>query len=376
MTRMPPHADPEFLIDLIYEAAFDAAHWPKTLGTIAAAVGGTGALMFTPDVLNPAGEGFQAHNVDLAMMGPYSAYYSDLDITRQVYIELQERAGWRGGVYDVDAIIPREEFTRSPVFNEFFAPGEIGFIAGVCTPAIHDLQLPRVHLSVFRPPGGEGFDAAAMGMLDVLRPHLRRALQLQARLHRDAVTTQGGLAVLDRLPTGVVVLDAANAVLYLNAEAERILAQRDGLAVAGRRLAATTLSDRALQSALAERNGGALAAIRPSGQRDYIVVVAPTGSEGEPVAGARPRKIVFITDLTVRPPARDDLLRQIWGLTAAEARVAMALLDGISPREIAERAAVSEATVRTQMRAVFDKTGTARQAELVRVLSATLGIHG
>jgi DNA-binding CsgD family transcriptional regulator len=57
-------------------------------------------------------------------------------------------------------------------------------------------------------------------------------------------------------------------------------------------------------------------------------------------------------------------------LTPGEARVAVAAADGLSPESIASRHAVSIHTVRTQLRAVFAKTGTSRQAELVSLLAS------
>ena len=53
------------------------------------------------------------------------------------------------------------------------------------------------------------------------------------------------------------------------------------------------------------------------------------------------------------------------GLTQAEARLAVALCEGLSVEEAAARFGVSLATVRAQLKAVFAKTGTRRQAELV-----------
>ena len=62
-------------------------------------------------------------------------------------------------------------------------------------------------------------------------------------------------------------------------------------------------------------------------------------------------------------------LARLVGLTDAEATVAAMLCVGRRAEEIAERRMVSMPTVRTQIRAVFDKTGTTRQRELVRLAS-------
>jgi len=80
------------------------------------------------------------------------------------------------------------------------------------------------------------------------------------------------------------------------------------------------------------------------------------------------RAIVFVTD-TAQPAIVDTpMLKRLYSVTDAEARVAKALCSGGTLAEVAERLGVSEATVRTQLQSVFRKTGTARQPELVRLL--------
>jgi len=62
------------------------------------------------------------------------------------------------------------------------------------------------------------------------------------------------------------------------------------------------------------------------------------------------------------------MLEELFEMTPAEARVACALVRGLSPRQTAELCGVALGTVRTQLKAVFSKTRTRRQAELVRLL--------
>nr|WP_255613894.1 helix-turn-helix transcriptional regulator [Pseudogemmobacter faecipullorum] len=54
-------------------------------------------------------------------------------------------------------------------------------------------------------------------------------------------------------------------------------------------------------------------------------------------------------------------------LTPAEAKVASLILQGHRPKEIARDLGVSVETVRSQLKAVFAKTGAASQADLVRI---------
>ena len=65
----------------------------------------------------------------------------------------------------------------------------------------------------------------------------------------------------------------------------------------------------------------------------------------------------------------NQLLQQVYGLTPAEARLAMLILDGLAPGDAATSLKVSVATIRTQLSAILKKTGARKQAELVRHLS-------
>jgi DNA-binding CsgD family transcriptional regulator len=70
------------------------------------------------------------------------------------------------------------------------------------------------------------------------------------------------------------------------------------------------------------------------------------------------------------------LLRQMFGFTSAKSRLAKQLLQGRGLGEIAASSGVAEATIRTQMKSVLQKTNTHRQSELVLLLGriARLGI--
>jgi DNA-binding CsgD family transcriptional regulator len=65
----------------------------------------------------------------------------------------------------------------------------------------------------------------------------------------------------------------------------------------------------------------------------------------------------------------------LYNLSPAELRVASALLTGKSPEEYAQEAGVTLNTVRTQVKSLFQKTGTHRQSELVSVLSRAPPLH-
>ena len=78
--------------------------------------------------------------------------------------------------------------------------------------------------------------------------------------------------------------------------------------------------------------------------------------------------MIFLTDPAARtdtPPAR---LRQRYGLTEMEAEIASRLVGGMALAEIGNDLGITIHTVRGHLKRLFAKTGTHRQAELLRVL--------
>ena len=84
--------------------------------------------------------------------------------------------------------------------------------------------------------------------------------------------------------------------------------------------------------------------------------------------------VAFITDPLQRSRQAPEILRERYGLTPAECRVTMLLLDGKAPKEIAGEAGVTIDTVRSQIRSIFGKTGVNRQSDLIRILLDSAGL--
>ena|SRR5258708_5993635 len=160
-----------------------------------------------------------------------------------------------------------------------------------------------------------------------------------------------------------------------------MLSNRDGLSLERNGLRAATRIDTtalrrlihgavqaSLGRGLGHDPGGALAITRPSGKRPLSVLVTPVCANArlfpEPGAAA----VVFISDPEAAEEPQETLLQRLYGLSGAEAGVAALLIQGKTPQEIQEELAISRNTVKTQLKNIFEKTGTRRQAELVRLL--------
>ncbi|GFG68803.1 LuxR family transcriptional regulator [Mycolicibacter senuensis] len=211
-------------------------------------------------------------------------------------------------------------------------------------------------------------------LISALVPHLQQALRCQARLaaaDRRAVDLAN---VTEALRQAVIVVTTDSRIVYANAAAEDMLRSGGGLRMRGGRLEAVAASaDNALQRGIHDAlaagdstpSGSSVLCTRPANQRPYIIEVLPAESAA---GGSARRAMVMVFDPEHESDTTPALLRRHYGLTAGETEVAVMVLSGSGVKDIAERMSLSQATVKTHLQHVFDKTGTHRQADLIRLL--------
>jgi DNA-binding CsgD family transcriptional regulator len=232
-------------------------------------------------------------------------------------------------------------------------------------------------LGCFRAHDRPDFGDEEMRLVETLVPHLQLALRIHARLARAADDRRAAWQAVDGLAVGVVAVDARGRILQSNAAAERMLRARDGIGRDRGGILRASRPDgerelaRALRAAGGRRDAsrGALALPRPSGLRPLQILIASMpGPVGGAWSGAETAAVVLVSDPERTPELPEDRVRRLFRLTRAEARVAVQLTLGASPREIAEASGVRVNSVRFHLKQIYAKTGTRRQAELVSLL--------
>lgn len=220
-------------------------------------------------------------------------------------------------------------------------------------------------------------------LFELAMQHIRRGVDLayqlgtlQERLVRAEGLLDGSPALPQR---ALATLDGDGRPVLVNAAMEAIVRAGDGISLGRSGLALQFRSDHQRFMALVAaaigcldgRAGGSgnMAVARPSGKRPYVVRVSPIPRSEPRLAapGAVVLVIVVDPDAEVEVPAA--LLSASFDLTPHEARVAAAMARGDTIDMIAERHGVAAETVRSQLKTVFAKTGTRRQAELVALLA-------
>lgn len=368
------------LVGRIYEAALQPETWSDVLTRAADQLRATsGSLILQEGTLAPETAGAGAAvgpqvfvaRLDPATLGEYQAYWAPHDLGRQA-MELMPA----GAVATDQSVTNRDDYRRSAIYNEFLRPRQIArVLAGLPSKDHRGVA----HLFFHRPEPQGPFEARDQELLRRLLPHVARAVAIRRHLLDSASARQAAVDALDRLTVGVVFVGAGGQVTHLNRSAETLVAESDGLTVRrGVLCAALSAETRALQQRVREAiatgegrgtaAGGALRLTRPSLRRPLSAVVTPLRQQS--AIGPRGSvAAVFVSDPERERTPPHQLLRDLYGLTSAEARVAGCLASGLTLKETAQRLDVTFETVRSQLKSVFQKTDTRRQAELVAMIA-------
>jgi DNA-binding CsgD family transcriptional regulator len=358
-------------VEAIYDAAMDDALWPRALKHMTDLLGGNCAVV----ALEDGARRFPAYHCvgySPELQEAYNSYYH----FRDPMLDIATRSPPLSVLTD-RMVMPKAELRRLEVHSDFARANGIDSLAYAFAFRAPDRAC---FVAATRSARAGDFEREHVRTLGLLLPHLGRAMRVHVRLEDARVRAEGAAEALDRLAFGVVLVDRHARVVLANRAAEAMLARGDGIGAdaSGLRAAtpAQTAALRRLVAQAADRarvagRGGALRLDRPSLGRPLSVLVTPVGvaDAGDAwLPEPRPAAIVFMADPEQRhrPPASH--LREIYGLTAAEAAVAGSIAQGQGVKDAAKALGIAPSTLRWHRQRVFEKTGTARQTELARLV--------
>ncbi len=371
-----PTADEDFhrLVDAIYESALDVAAMPAALDLFSRythtgspryliwdKLSGHARLGVTPHGCFTSAVSQQEHLQALAApaQGPVSAQLAVLTAVA-------------GGSTALDAP----------------APAAVGATPYDCEGLAHGVRLfDTDEICVWM--SGDRAGDACIGerqrehRLAHVMPHWARAARMQQRNFELSGLASLGLAGLDTLDFGVMVLQADLRVRYANSWAEALVHADAHLALESGVLRARCESLQAvlcrlLDGAVHGRAGNTAAGSWmhiTSGGQPVPIIVMPLISR-QPVEGPwqLPAAMMLMGNTESRSVLDAGVLTSLFGLSRKESIIAIRLAAGETLNEIAEREFLSPHTVRVHIRDTLRKTGTHRQSELVRLLHLLPGV--
>lgn len=360
------------LVGMVYDCALDPRRWEDTLAEL------RGALRFSNAMFTiwTAASGRPLLNVTSGIAPDYAARLAEFGpaIVEQ----------WGGpaaiGAFEIGEpkVLSHERsaahWPDSAYFREWIAPQGISDLMAVAITRERDNYCS---VGFARHVSAGPIGIAEMDLVRLLAPHIRRAASISRLLDVSAVTVATFTAVLDAAPTPILLLDEGLGIVHANRAGRALLDDRDGVVEMHGRLALSSAGQtEALRSmlagngdearlghasgiALARRAGPALLHVLPMRYSPFRANLTPRA------AGA-----VFIATGGGRPSVPSDALAALFGLTPAESRVLSALATGATPLEAAQQLGVGIGTTRTHLLRLFAKTGTNRQADLIRLVGS------
>lgn len=364
------------LVDRIYAAAVEPQGWLSALSELSESLGGAALHL---SIRLPGAEDTPADPVIRVHLDErYHPAFLRFALEALPWKSF-DRTRIEAGFVRANELLDREPIEQTEFYREFMLPQRLA----PESPLVHLISSaegrPVAGMVVYQREGCRPLGDADVALLDALAPHLGRAYQIHCKLSEVRHSHRALREVMDRLPTGVILLDKDARIVLTNRSADQILALGDGIRVErGRPQLDDPRQERAFQQVVARAvrshprpghtSGGTLSVSRPSARRAYPLTVIPLlapppGTNlGEAVA------VVFLADPEGTQISATEVLEALYDLTPAEAELLSLLAEGRSLDEVATLRGVTRNTVRSQLKQVFAKTGTSRQGELVHLV--------
>jgi DNA-binding CsgD family transcriptional regulator len=361
--------DIEPLCERIYDATIEPGSWSDVLDDLARASDCAWAALLTR-----RSDAWIGWRISPAAAPEVDAYLRSDAPQRSITTERLFAIGHPGFISD------HEHFTQQERHQDgFFQWAEAhGYRHGAAT----GFQLKTGDLAVvqvMRRAGQRRFGAADLHSLDRVRPHLARAAMLAARWKMERLRAAADALALVGIPA--VVLSGDCKVMTANTLASQLTEHvawlpQDRLALTDERASAKLrLQVRACAKFGSAYSASSFPAWDGAHHSAMIVHVIPLKGERRELFDGGLALAVFAP--AGSPAVPDcDLIRELFDLTAAEARVAAQLAAGRSVEEIAGAHRVSTSTVRSQTKAILYKVGAHRQAELAARLGTLTSVRG
>lgn len=370
------------LLENIYLSVAEPERWQQSLHMLVELTRSRSARLLVMDAAAQVVRHSLKVNIDDSAHRDYVNHFVNTCPWRP---ELQQKTPGRLYSTYLDFSCRQPHYYRTEFYNDWAR--ELDIHHGVCG-TVDRRDGETVQLLIQRTRGQGPYMERETAAINSVLPHFRRALYLGRRIAAERVQSQAvtKAAESSRLPFFLIGEDGC--VCYGSPAAERML--RDGWLPAPRRGRLRCFVDgdgarlrRLVGDCLRTAQGGGWSAggslllHRPDG-RWLHAMVTPVHPEMEPVS-LFPMNRSFVAVFLHDPQTSVslDLVRiaELYGLTDAEARVAGAVANGDSLEKLAASTGVSIHTVRSQLKAVFRKTGTRRQAALARLLLTSPGCH-
>jgi hypothetical protein len=361
------------LIGEIYDAALRPELWPRALEGVCGFVGGSMANIFWQDVAAKTAKKFFEWGNDPHYTQLYMEKYSKLNALFPA-----AHCFPVGRVFCQSDVMPYEELHETRIYKEWMQPqGYVDFIGchlekseGTCIPT-----------TVIRHERDGVVDHVAMSRMRLITPHIRRAALIGNVISLRTCEAVTFADTLDGLAAGMFLVDKAGRIVHANVSGQAMLDEGIVLRSARGRLTATEVdANRMLKDVFAACCSGDAAVgikgvampLKAACGDQHVAHVLPLTAGTRRRAGNTYAAVaaVFVHKAELESPSPPEALAKAYDLTAMELGVLVGIVHVGGGPAVAQILGIAEATVRTHLKHIFQKTKTNRQADLVKLVAA------
>lgn len=353
------------LIEHIYAASTEPARWGDFLDRLTHWFWGGCSIYMMPGSLVGVTR-FLASNRDPAFIRSHDDYYA----ARRVWMVNDGPA--KSVVELSESQCPEDRLLRTEYYNDWLRPQEMHHGLSCRLKVGNDSTL---RLGIGRASRYGIYTPEEQRVLATLAPHMGRAVEITRRLDLLDAEARAGTASFDQLTIAALLVDSAGKMVFCNRAADALLKAGDGLVARHGRLQAASAGDAhrlaaAITSAASGRGSATLRISRPLSGTSLSATISPIRERASGSFGLGSLALVLIANSEADTRLNEPALRALYDLTAAEARLAVALCAGSTLAEYAAMTGTSVNTAKFHLKSLFGKTGEVRQPDLIRRLMA------
>jgi DNA-binding CsgD family transcriptional regulator/PAS domain-containing protein len=353
---------------------FNSIHSPRPWSEFLLALceqlqGYTATLVLRQPAFGDRGEMFDVNTVKSVV-----EVYRTTSFQDDPFLELEE-----GTVSNIFDRVSYEQLLGSRYYNELLKLDDIVDILAINI-AFGDAYIGS--LKIARRIGSRYFGLMEKSLVMRLYPHLKVALEIYERSQRQHIENCAYIKAIDQLAFGVIILNERGHVVRVNETASELMQTGQLLTLAGNLLRARNADE---EIRLANAVQGILTSKMPVYATTLSLKLKAKSSDGalyillKPIhndqAGERAMGVaIFLSDGTLQRTVAIDTCAAMYGISRAEVALLTELVDGTSILEASTALGISEHTARAQLRSIFAKTDTHRQADLFRLVLTSLAI--
>lgn len=353
------------IVDDLYAGVLEPVAWERGLKGIARLIGGQGPFLLSFNPTTAAVLRDQIYDYDPEVFRNFRDQWSAKDIRLPAALRVPIDTAMTERT-----LLPKGEWERCEAYNEFFRINDAPWLV---TAWLHKSPEKVALFSVQATRARGPFDERDIARVQRLVPHVRRALAIKDRIESDVLRNQSLLHAFERVPFGMMILDASGHVLDASGVAIEALQNTGALRrEPGGRFAFAGSAGRSLHQLIASsmHDGhlidGHIHLPRGPGLSPLSLLLTPLPALAVAWFAAEPRWLLFIFDPETQVHADPDSIRLDLGISAREAELASLLAAGRTLELAAGQLGISFETVRAHLRSIFGKTGLHTQADLIR----------